>query len=83
MATRPGNPHADRDATTYEAVSIHFEEKPGEELRQELKDAGFHWDKRSGDWWGLASRMPERYKGRAFDGHQAGAAAMERAAGIA
>lgn len=83
MARYAGNDHADRAAVVFEAVAVHFNEKPGEDLREELKRAGFHWDRRSGDWWGSKDRLPDRYKGKEFDAHQAGAAAMEQAAGIA
>ena len=31
-------------------VWIHFEEKPSAEIRQALKDFGFRWSKRRGQW---------------------------------
>jgi hypothetical protein len=42
-------------------VEIHFDSKPPEDIRAELKGAGFRWAKGSGCWYGLADRLPARY----------------------
>lgn len=42
-------------------VEVRFEEKPEEEIRQELKSAGFRWARTTGCWYGSEGALPERY----------------------
>lgn len=43
-------------------VELVFPAKPAEDVRDELKAAGFRWSGRNGCWYGKAARLPERYK---------------------
>lgn len=46
-------------------VWIKFESKPSEEIRQSLKDFGFHWSRRRGQWshsCGYSSRPARSYR---------------------
>lgn len=42
-------------------VELVFSDKPSEDVRGELKTAGFRWAPSSGCWYGPADRLPERY----------------------
>lgn len=43
-------------------VEILFEAKPDEQIRNELKAAGFRWAMRNACWYGPKANLPERYK---------------------
>lgn len=42
-------------------VQLWFSDKPAEEIRAELKAAGFHWNSKTSCWFGLDSALPGRY----------------------
>jgi hypothetical protein len=42
-------------------VEVHFQAKPPEEVRAELKSAGFRWARLSRCWYGPQAKLPERY----------------------
>lgn len=43
-------------------IEVVFPEKPDQEVIDELKAAGFRWALRNRCWYGLETRLPERYK---------------------
>lgn len=61
-------------------VELTFPGKPAEDVRAELKGAGYRWAKGSGCWYGLASRLPARY-GQAPEAEQGHAPDIDIAAG--
>ncbi|MFN0131252.1 MAG: hypothetical protein ACKVW3_01775 [Phycisphaerales bacterium] len=47
-------------------LEIRFPEKPAPEVLGELKAAGFRWALRSACWYGLGTRIPERFQSEGF-----------------
>lgn len=58
-----------REGTTLGYVELVFARKPGRDVRDELKSAGFRWSSAAGLWWGREDKLPARFKGaeRALD----------------
>lgn len=44
-------------------VEVRFASKPGADVRDELKGAGFRWSPRFGCWYGRREALPARYQG--------------------
>lgn len=50
-----------RSTRSPQNVEVVFPSKPADDIRAELKAAGFRWSKFSSCWYGFADRLPARY----------------------
>jgi hypothetical protein len=62
-----------------EFVEVHFPAKPGPEVLDELRAAGFRWAMRARCWYGPAVALPARYHGRSAPSRQEGAGTIVQA----
>lgn len=51
-----------KDGTRSGFTEIHFADKPAEEVREELKSAGFRWSRANACWYGKTDKLPAKYK---------------------